>query len=74
VAAEYGPGVGIIQATQSPWNPDGVGASKNVVWMVSGVDEAGVRNAAQALINRHHEITHFFAAIVVDEEIIMVPQ
>jgi len=74
VAAEYGPGVGIIQATQSPWNPDGVGASKNVVWMVSGVDEAGVRNAAQALINRHDEMRHLFATIVAGEEIIMVPQ
>ncbi|GAI85551.1 unnamed protein product, partial [marine sediment metagenome] len=35
----------LIQATQNPWNPKGIGACENVVWLVSGTDEAGVKDA-----------------------------
>jgi hypothetical protein len=73
-AAEYGPGTGIIQATQSPWNPKGTGACENVVWMISGTDEAGVEDAVEALVNRSDELQHTFAVVLADGEIIKVPQ
>ena len=74
VAAEYGVGTGIIQATQSPWNPNGVGACENVVWMVSGTDEAGVKSAIDALINHHAEFQYAHAIVVASGETIRVPQ
>jgi len=73
VAAKYKAGSGLIQATQSPWNPKGIGACENVVWMVSGTDEAGVKNAVDALINHHAELQHAFAVVIADGEITNVP-
>ena len=73
-AVEYGPGTGIIQATQNPWNPKGTGACENVVWIVSGTDEAGIEDAVEALVNRSDELQHAFAVVVTDGEIIKVPQ
>jgi hypothetical protein len=74
VAGEYGAGCGLIQAAQSPWNPGGIGACQNVVWMVSGTDEAGVRDAADVLVNRSAELRHAFAAVIAGGEVIKVPQ
>jgi hypothetical protein len=74
VMEEYGTGSGVIQAAQSPWNPKGSYACENVVWMVSGVDEAGVKNAVDALINRYSEIQYAFSVVVTDGEIIRVPK
>ena len=74
VTDEYGSGCGVIQATQNPWNPKGIGVCENVVWMVTGVDEAGIINAVDALINRCDEFQYAFAAIVTDDEIIRVPR
>ena len=73
VVAKYNSGVGFIQATQNPWNPNGIGACENVVWMVSGTDEAGVKDALDALVNRHIELQYACAAIVANGEIIKVP-
>lgn len=73
-AAQYGPGTGIIQATQSPWNPKGTGVCENVVWMVSGTDGAGIEAAVEALITRPSEMQHAFAVVVADGQIIKVPQ
>lgn len=73
-AAEYGAGTGLIQATQNPWNPKGIGACENVVWLVSGTDEAGVKNALDALIDQHNKIQYTGAVVVVDGKIIRVPQ
>lgn len=74
VEAEYGTGCGVIQATQSPWNPDGVGACENVVWVVSGTNEAGVRMAASAVVNQHAEFGYACAVVIVNGEIIRVPR
>ena len=74
VVGEYGAGSGVIQATQSLWNPKGSYACENVTWMVSGIDEAGVKNAVDALIDRYSEVQHTFAVVVADGEIIKVPQ
>ena len=73
-AGEYGAACGLIQATQSPWNPGGSGACENVAWMVSGTDEAGVRLAAEAFASHHGDLQYAFAVIVVGGEIIRVPR
>jgi len=74
VVEAYGAGSGVIQATQSLWNPKGSWACENVVWMVSGTDESGVKNAVGALLDRYSQIQHAFAVVVADGEIIKVPQ
>lgn len=74
VEAEYGAGCGLIQATQSLWNPKGVGACENVVWMASGMDGDGVRSAVDALINRHDHFQYAYAIVITNGEIIRVPQ
>lgn len=71
---KYGAGTGLIQATQNPWNPNGIGACENVVWLVSGTDEAGVESAIATLTNYHNEFQYACAVVVVDGEIIKVPQ
>lgn len=73
-ATTYGAGTGLIQATQNPWNPNGIGACENVVWLVSGTDEAGVENALNALINHHSKFQYACAVVVVEGKIIKVPQ
>jgi hypothetical protein len=72
-AGVYGVGCGLIQATQNPWNPNGIGACENVVWMVSGLDESGVKVAAGALMERYDEMQFACAAVVAEGEIIKVP-
>ncbi len=70
-AAEYRGGV--IQATQNPWNPKGTRAAENVVWVVSGTDEGGVREAAITLADHYSQFEYAFAAVVAGREIIRVP-
>jgi hypothetical protein len=74
ITAEYGAGTGLIQATQNPWNPKGVGACENVVWLVSGTDEVGVENALDALIDHHSKFHYSGAVVVADGQIIKVPR
>ncbi len=70
LSREYSQNCGLIQATQNPWNPNGIGAEENVVWMITGLDVDGVRSAAKVLINNHNELSYAFA-IVINEGIIM---
>jgi hypothetical protein len=72
VSREYGPGCGLIQATQNPWNPKGTGACENVVWMVTGADEDGVKSAAQAIYDGD-SLRHACAAIVSGGEVVKIP-
>ena len=74
IAAEYGAGVGLIQATQNPWNPKGIGAAENVVWLISGTDTAGVKSALDALINHPTRLQYAGAAVIASGEIIRIPQ
>jgi len=70
IAAEHGDGTGLIQATQSLWNPKGIGICQNVVWMVSGTDEAGVKSAIATLVNRYSDFQYAFAVVITDGEIL----
>jgi hypothetical protein len=72
-AGEYGAGWGLIQATQNPWNPKGVGSGESVVFMVTGTDENGVRSAANALINNSDELSYAYAALVNNNDIVKIP-
>ncbi|MFC1937887.1 DUF4430 domain-containing protein [Chloroflexota bacterium] len=73
-AATYGTASGLIQATKNPWNPEGIGVCGNAVWMITGTDRAGVKNAVAALTRRHAEFKHAYAAAVTAEGIIRIPQ
>jgi hypothetical protein len=72
--AEYGRGVGLVQATQNPWNPQGIGAAQNVVWMVTGIDEMAVRAAAKALSEDYSRFRYAYAIVIAEGEIIRVPR
>ncbi len=72
--AEYGAGAGLIQATQSPWNPKGIGACENVVWMVSGIDKDGVKNAIDVLTNHCDEFRYTYAVVIANGGIIKLPR
>jgi hypothetical protein len=74
LAGEYGEGTGLIQATQSIWNPKGTGAGENVVWMISGLDEAGVRTAVDTLTGNYNEFRYACAVVIAGGEIVRVPQ
>ena len=72
--SRYGAGTGVIQMSQSPWNPKGTGVCENVVLMVSGVDTAGVISAVESFIDGGDELRYAFAAAVVDGAIVRVPR
>jgi hypothetical protein len=72
--SEYGTGAGFIQATQSLWNPKGIGVCENVVWMVSGSDERGVKQAVDALINQYEDFAWACAMVTVNGVLYRVPQ
>ncbi len=73
IAGEFGAGYGLIQATQNPWSPGGIGSGESAVWMVTGTDDNGVRNAINVLVNNTDELSHAFAVLVKDTEIIKIP-
>ena len=74
VATEYESEVGVIQATQNTWNPKGTGVCENVVWVVSGTDEIGVRTAVETLALHYNKIRYAFGVIVKDGKVIKVPE
>jgi len=74
LAAEYGAGAGAIQATQSPWNPKGIGVCENTVWIVSGSDEAGVEAAVETLVSQDNDFKYAHAVVIAAGEVIRVPQ
>jgi hypothetical protein len=70
---QYKSSCGVIQATQNLWNPKGIGACENVVWMVSGTDEIAVRDSLTALTQRCDELRYACAIMVLGGEVIKVP-
>lgn len=79
---EFGAGTGVIQAGQNYWNKHGIGACENAVFIVSGSDAEGVRNASCVLIEsaeavlagRSPVIANAFGVIVTaDGEVIRTP-
>lgn len=74
VGATYGPGTGLLQATQNPWNPKGTAACENVAWMVSGTDRSGVEGAVDALVTCPEELRYACAAVIAGGEVVRVPR
>ena len=72
-AWEYGAGWGLIQATQNPWSPGGVGSGESIVFMVTGTDENGIRSAANALIDNSDGLGNAYAVLVNNGGIIKIP-
>lgn len=73
-AADYGAGAGVIQATQNPWNAKGIGVCENIVWIVSGLDEAGVKEAVNILVSRDSDFKYACGVVIAAGEVIRVPQ
>jgi hypothetical protein len=73
-AGEYGAGWGLIQATQNPWSPGGIGSGEGAVFIVSGADESGVRSAAKVLIDNSDRLGYAYTALVNNNQIIKIPQ
>jgi len=71
--ATYGPGWGVLQVTQNPWNPKGSLACEGTVWIVSGVDETGVKRAASVLTGQPEKLNYTFAAVIGNGEMIKAP-
>ena len=72
--SQYQSSCGVIQATQNPWNPGGLGAGKSVVWIVSGISETAVRDSLTTLTRRFDELRYAFAAVIINGQTIKVPQ
>jgi len=72
-AGEYGSGWGLIQATQNPWSPGGVGSGEGCVFIVTGADESGVKSAAQALVDNSDGLRYAYAVLVNNNDIIKIP-
>jgi len=74
VETRYGAGVGLIEATQNPWNPNGTSADQNAVWLVSGTDVNGVNAAADILLKHSEELKYSFAVVVSGGKAINLPE
>lgn len=72
-AATYGPGWGVLQVTQNPWNPKGSFACEGTVWIISGADETGVKRAANVLAGQPGELKYTFAAAVGNGKMVKAP-
>jgi hypothetical protein len=73
LAGEFNAGYGLIQATQNPWHPKGVGSGESVVFMITGTDTEGVKSAANALIKNSDGLRYAFAVLVKNSEISKIP-
>jgi hypothetical protein len=73
-ADTYGAGTGWIQAVQNPWNPNGIGADENVVWLVTGTDQAGVKAAAARLTTGNVELKYTCAAVIAGDQVVRLPR
>ncbi len=68
-----GESCGLIQATQNPWNPGGVGSGESVVWIVTGFDDDGVKRAVAALLENQDSLRHAFAAVIDKGQVVKIP-
>jgi len=73
IAEEYITSMGFIQATQNPWNPRGLGACENVLWIISGTDQSAIENAADILCQRQQDIKYAYSAIIDSGILQLVP-
>jgi len=60
----FGPGYGVLDVIQNPWDPRGSWACGSAVWAVTGLDATGVRRAARVLAGFPDGLRHVFALVV----------
>ncbi len=72
-AVAFGEGAGVVEAMQNPWNPSGIGACENVVLLLSGTDEAGVRAAVAAVVDSGDTMMAWCGAVVHDGVVMPSP-
>jgi len=72
-SSKHDRGCGLIQATQNPWNPDGIGAGESAVWMITGTDEKSIKDAANVLIRDRNELGYAFAVLISEGLIMKIP-
>jgi len=73
LAQEYGAGTGLIQATQNPWSPEGIGSGESAVWMVSGTDEIGVKSAVEILAKDSERLKYACSVVITEGRVLKVP-
>lgn len=73
ITARSQSGTGLIQATQNPWNPNGIGADENTVWVISGCDQAGINSAVDCLIHKLADWQFSYGVVIERGEIIKLP-
>jgi hypothetical protein len=69
----FGAGYGVLNVIQNPWNPKGSWACQGAVWAITGLDETGVRRAAKVLTGFPKELSHSFALVIGNGEVIKTP-
>jgi hypothetical protein len=72
-SGKFGEGGGLIQATQNPWHPKGIGSGENTVWMITGVDTDGVRSAAEVLLKHPDKIRYACSVMISEGKVYKVP-
>jgi hypothetical protein len=70
---EYKDSTGLIQASQNPWNPNGIGAGENMLLVISGTDDTGIESAVNCLIQKSIDWQFSFGVVVLPGEIIKLP-
>lgn len=73
IKSRFQNGTGFIQATQNPWNPNGIGADENTVWVISGCDQIGINSAVECLIQKPGDWQCSYGVITQRGEIIKMP-
>jgi hypothetical protein len=70
---ELSPDSAVIEATQNPWNPAGTAAGQNVLWIITGTNDAAVTDAVSILTTGFDDIKYSFAVALTGTDIIKIP-
>jgi len=73
IVQKYEENAGIIQATQNPWNPRGIGACQNVVWIISGIANDDVLSVLNLLAGDNITLDNAFGMIIINDDPIKIP-
>jgi hypothetical protein len=73
ISGKFGEGSSLIQATQNPWYPEGIGSGENVVWMITGTDKDGVRSAVEVLVTYPDKLKYACSVMINEGKVIKVP-
>ena len=72
-SGKFGEGSGLIQATQNPWYPEGIGSGENTVWMITGMDMDGVISAVEVLVKYPDKLKYACSVMISEGKVTKVP-